>query len=89
MSDIVLVYPHVGNMDVIRDNPHLPLPVIQTAVLINQEYKVSILDLRVDSDWQTWIDRELESNPLFVGFSVMSGLPVASSLAIARYQRKE
>jgi len=72
-------------MDVIRDKPHLPLPLIQAASLIAQHYHVSILDLRLSQPWQQVIDRELDTEPIFVGFSVMSGQPIASALKVSQY----
>lgn len=85
MADIVLIYPHIGDMDVIRDKPHLPLPLIQAAALADKEYQITIIDLRLISSWRERIEQELKKTPLMVGVSVMSGPPLASAIKISRY----
>lgn len=85
MAEILLIQPYLGEMDVIRDKPHLPLSLIQAATLVSQEYNIKILDLRLISDYRPIIRKELSSNPLFVGFSVMSGRPVARALEVSKY----
>ena len=85
MADILLIYPCIGDMDIIRDRPHLPLALIQAACLATRHYHVKIIDLRLGKDWREALSRELASSPLLAGLSVMSGPPVASALAVSRY----
>lgn len=85
MADAVLIYPYIGDMDVVRDKPHLPLGLIQTASLAAKHYSFSIIDLRIESDWQARLKRELAGGPLFAGLSVMSGQPVARAWAVSRF----
>ena len=85
MADAVLIYPYIGDMDVVRDKPHLPLGLIQTACLAARHYSFSILDLRIEPDWQTKLKKELAAKPLFAGLSVMSGQPVARAWAVSRF----
>ncbi|MFO8047397.1 MAG: cobalamin-dependent protein, partial [Desulfosudaceae bacterium] len=88
MADIVLIYPLVGDMDIIREKPHLPLALIQAASLVSRHYRVKIIDLRLLADWREALSRELAASPLLAGFSVMSGLPLASALEVSRYIRQ-
>ncbi len=88
MADIVLIYPRIGDMDIIRDKPHLPLALIQTACLASHHYCVKIIDLRLQGSWREALSRELAASPLLAGLSVMSGPPVASALAVSRYIRE-
>jgi anaerobic magnesium-protoporphyrin IX monomethyl ester cyclase len=85
MADIVLIHPYIGEMDSVRDKPHLPLPLIQAAVLAEKEFNVRLLDLRLITEWQAVIDAEIAKKPLFFAFSVMSGRPVFAAWEVADY----
>lgn len=84
----MLIYPLVGDMDIIREKPHLPLALIQAASLVSRHYRVKIIDLRLLADWREVLSRELAASPLLAGFSVMSGSPVASALEVSRHIRQ-
>ncbi|MBI9074967.1 MAG: B12-binding domain-containing radical SAM protein [Desulfatibacillum sp.] len=88
MADAVLIYPYIGDMDVVRDKPHLPLGLIQTACLAAQHFDITLIDLRVQSDWQSILKKELAARPLFVGLSVMSGQPVARAWTVSRFVKE-
>ncbi len=85
MADILLIYPRVGDMDIIRDKPHIPLALIHAATLVSRHYSVKIIDLRLTKSWRKELRRELETSPLLVGLSVMSGPPIASALMVSRF----
>jgi radical SAM superfamily enzyme YgiQ (UPF0313 family) len=87
--DIVLIYPYIGDMDVIRDKPHLPLPLIQAATLIVRNYSVQIIDIRLNPFWSDLLASELDKNPLYFGLSVMSGQPIASALKVSQFIKKK
>ncbi len=88
MAEIVLIHPYIGEMDSVRDRPHLPLPLIQAATLAIREFDVRLLDLRIIADWQSAIDAEIARKPLFFAFSVMSGRPVYAAWEVADYIKR-
>ena len=83
MADAVLIYPYIGDMDVVREKPHLPLGLIQTACLAAQHYSFTLIDLRLEPDWKARLKKELAAKPLFAGLSVMSGQPVARAWTVS------
>ena len=85
MAEIVLIYPYIGDMDAVREKPHLPLPLIQAAALAALEFDVIIIDQRIDSNWQSHLLAELDKEPLYAGLSVMSGQPVARAWELSSF----
>ncbi len=88
MADVLLIYPYIGDMDVIREKPHLPLGLIQAASLTAPHYDVKLIDLRITPHWHAVIKTELLKNPLYVGLSVMSGQPVARAWEVSDFIKK-
>lgn len=88
MADVLLIYPCVGDMDIIRDKPHLPLGLIQAATLVAPHFDVSLIDCRIERFWKNILENELVKSPLYVGLSVMSGQPVARAWEISDFIKK-
>ncbi len=83
-----MIYPYIGDMDVIREKPHLPLGLIQTASLVAPHYSVKLIDLRITPRWHDVLRTELAKKPLYAGLSVMSGQPVARAWEISDFIKK-
>ena len=81
MVDIILINPHgtkfVGDFT-------LPLGLLQSAVYINENYDVKLLDLRVKPDWEKALLDELKKNTHFVGISTITGPNLISALEISK-----
>ena len=88
MADVLLIYPYIGDMDVIREKPHLPLGLIQTASLIAPGYEIKLIDLRITPRWKEAVKAQLKTAPLYAGLSVMSGQPVARAWEVSDFIRK-
>lgn len=85
MKTIILVEPIVGLLDNIKTAPGLPLSLLSAAKLVSREYKVKIIDQRLDEDWRYTLQKELKKKPLFVGTTAMLGPQVE----YARYVGEE
>ncbi len=57
MADIIGIQPEVGEMDVIRGRPHIPLSLIHALSLACREFNAKIIDLRVEKDWKETLSR--------------------------------
>ena len=84
---ILLLMPRVGDMDSFRDRPTPPLSLIHAATLVHKEYKVVIVDQRLEPDWRRRLATELEAEPLAVGLTTLSGTMIRSALDMARFVR--
>jgi len=79
--EILLVFPGKYR----APDPQVPLPLIHIASpLLNEGYKVRILDMRIEN----YLDYNIR-NPLFVGISCMSGLQIKYGLEFAKKVRTQ
>lgn len=63
----------------------LPASVLYVAVpLVEAGYEVKIIDQRVDKDWMNTLLQELKTQPLAVGFSVLTGKQILYGLEASK-----
>lgn len=88
MADIVLVQPVVGLLDNIKTAPGLPLSLLSAAKLVSKEFKVKIIDQRLDFAWRETLKKELKKKPLLVGTTAMLGPQVEFARAVGEEVKK-
>lgn len=88
MADIVLVQPVVGLLDNIKTAPGLPLSLLSAAKLVSKEFKVKIIDQRIDSNWRKTLKKELKKEPLLIGTTAMLGPQVEFARAVGEEVKK-
>lgn len=84
MTDVILVQPKVGNWDTIRSHPALPLALLCISTLVDKEFKVRIIDQRIDKNWKDELMEELLNEPLCVGITSMTCNQISYALDVAR-----
>ncbi len=84
MNDVVLVQPKVGDWDTIRSHPALPLALLCASTLVDNEFKVRIIDQRTDKNWKNNLIEELSNEPVCVGITSMTGSQIKYALEVAR-----
>lgn len=72
MADILLFYPKTG-FDIAKLSVDIPLSILSAACLAVKDFEISLIDQRIEVDWRARLEKELESNPLAVGISAMTG----------------
>lgn len=88
MTDIVLVYPKTG-LDLPKVSVDLPLSLLSASCLVAQDYSVRIIDQRLDPHWQQALRKELETRPICVGVTAMTGPQIHFALEAARITKAE
>ncbi|MBI4823514.1 MAG: B12-binding domain-containing radical SAM protein [Nitrospirae bacterium] len=86
-ADIILLYPKTG-LDIGGHTvapPHSSLAV--AAPVHNAGYKVKIVDMRRDANWQGTIKQSLSSDTICVGVTTMTGTQVFFAIMMASYVR--
>ena len=87
MSDIVLVYPRTG-FDAKDMAVTLPLSVLAAATSAAREFKVRVIDQRIQDDWEEKLRQELRERPLCVGLSAMTGTQIHYALQVSRVAKE-
>jgi len=83
--DVVLVFPHGGEtLKVVHFPPHALLAV---AADLLDEYNVKLIDERIDPNSKSKLKSYINSNPVCVGLSLMTGQHITSALATAKFIR--
>lgn len=84
-TDCLLIFPKLGCFDDLIMDP--PLSIIYAAThSVKKGFNIRLVDLRLMPDrWQEAIDPILEQGCSLVGFSVMTGNPINTSLEVSRY----
>jgi len=86
-TDVVLVYPKTGqDFGATIAPPHGLLAI--AAPLFKKGYKIKIIDQRIDFNWKNNLIDALQSKPLCVGISAMTGTQIYFAYEIAQLIRK-
>jgi anaerobic magnesium-protoporphyrin IX monomethyl ester cyclase len=86
-ADVILVYPKTGiDFGATVAPPHSLLAI--AAPLYKKGYKVKIIDQRTDLDWSIRLVEYLQSEPICVGISMMTGTQIYFGLEIAKLVRE-
>jgi radical SAM superfamily enzyme YgiQ (UPF0313 family) len=80
MGKVVLIQPKVGEWDEIRSAPQIPLALLFASSLVEKDYEVKIIDQRLDKNWENSLRKELNSSPLCVGTTAMTGKQIKFAL---------
>jgi anaerobic magnesium-protoporphyrin IX monomethyl ester cyclase len=83
MYDAVLVYPRTG-FDLPGVSIDLPISLISAANLASKEYKIKIIDQRINPYWKQTLERCLKDAPLCVGVTSMTGPQISSALEVSK-----
>jgi len=87
-TDVVLVFPRTGPMDIKGILIEIPYGVLFIAsYLIREGFSVKIIDQRVDKNWKESLRKEAV-NAKLVGISSMTGKQIFYGLEIAKFVRK-
>ena len=70
-AKVVLFFPNTG-FDIKGVSVDLPLAMLNLAAFIQDDFDVSIIDQRVESDWRRRLETELRAGPLCLGISAMT-----------------
>jgi anaerobic magnesium-protoporphyrin IX monomethyl ester cyclase len=84
-TDCLLIFPKLGCFDDLIMDP--PLSIIYAAThSVKKGFNIRLLDLRlIPHTWQEAIDSILVKGCSLVGFSVMTGNPINTSLEVSQY----
>ena len=88
MRDILLIQPRIGNLDSVNKHPSLPLGLLSISRYLIKNYRVKIIDQRIEKDWKKQLGHELKKNPLFVALTIMAGPQVNYAIQVSRLIRK-
>lgn len=84
MADIVLVYPKSNFLDTASKHKFLLLGLLNTVVYAHKDYKVKIIDQRVNKNWNKELLNELKKDPFCVGVSSFTGEQILYALEISK-----
>jgi radical SAM superfamily enzyme YgiQ (UPF0313 family) len=81
--NIVLVQPRTGSWDYL--GARIPEGLLGIASIPEKEgYKVTVIDQRVEPDWEEKLRTALRTNPIVVGTTAMTGPQIKFSLELSR-----
>ncbi len=85
MADVVLVQPKIGDWDMVRSHPSLPLSLLSAATLVNKEFEILLIDMRTVDNWKEELLTELAKNPVCVGTTSLTGRQIRYALEISSF----
>ena len=85
MADIILVQPKVGTLDELKSAPGLPLSLLSTVKFAAKDFKIKIIDERLDKNWRETLKKELKKNPIVVGTTAVLGPQIRYALEISQF----
>jgi radical SAM superfamily enzyme YgiQ (UPF0313 family) len=87
MSDVVMVFPKTG-IDIER-TLQPPIGILYaSSFLVKENYKVKVIDQRVDIGWKKTLSRELKGNPLCIGISSLTGKQIFNGIEISKFAKE-
>ena len=86
-KEILLIQPKAGNWENLGIRS--PDGLLTLAALPKKEgYNVKILDLRLEKDWQSALKKHLDTNPLLVATTCMTGIQIKYALEASRFVKQ-
>ena len=82
MANVLLIQPKIGLLDNIKSAPGLPISLLSAVKLVFEDYRVKLIDQRLDHNWEKTLKQELIKNPLVVGATAMLGPQVKFAIEI-------
>ena len=80
MGDVILIQPKGDFLERLQKKPYMPLGLLQISSEIYKEYKVKIIDQRIDNNWKKHLLKELNQNPICVGMTIITGKQIKGVL---------
>jgi radical SAM superfamily enzyme YgiQ (UPF0313 family) len=87
MADVLLVYPKAGH-DVRGVTVVAPLAFLTIAATLLPDFSVEILDQRTSDNFWSDLERALETRPLLVGITSMTGTQIYHGLEISKFVKR-
>jgi len=84
MGGITLIQPKGEFLERLQKKPYMPLGLLQISSGIHQDYKVKIIDQRIDKNWKKHLLKELNQNPVCIGMTVITGKQIKNALEISK-----
>jgi len=82
--DLILIYLKTGYDSKGAIAP--PFSVLTAAAPLNKlGYKIKIIDQRIDNDWQNTLQKALNTNPIAIGISSMTGVQLGNAIECAKF----
>ena len=87
--EILFLNPLVGDAyEFTRPNRPLPLGILAAATYLERDYRITIVDERMDPDWPQRAAASLARRPVFVGISVMGGPQIREGVRLSRWVKE-
>ena len=87
MADIVLIQPIGGLYR--KTQIYIPTGLLFVSSLAHHEgYKIKIIDMRIEDNWEEVLLGELKTSPICVGITVMTGIPILDGLKVSKLVKK-
>lgn len=84
MADVILIQPKLGFQEDIVKSYSIPLGLLQSAVFLDKQYSIKIIDQRVDKNWKKTLISELNKNPICIGITSKTGNQLKYALDICK-----
>jgi len=85
MGDAILIQPKGEFLEKLQKKPYMPLGLLQISSGIHEDYKVKIIDQRIDKNWKKHLLKELNQNPICAGMTVTTGKQIKNALEISKF----
>ena len=85
MADIILIHPRGEFLERLQKKPYMPLGLLQISSALYKDYKVKIIDLRIDKKWKKHLHNELNQKPVCAGITAYTGKQIQSALEISKF----
>jgi len=85
MGSIILIQPKGEFLEKLQKKPYMPLGLLQISSGIHEDYKVKIIDQRIDGNWKKHLLKELNQNPICVGMTVITGKQIKYALELSKF----
>jgi len=86
--NLVLIQPHIGDMDMFRGHPTPPIGLLAASSIICSEMDIRIIDQRADKKWRESLAKALDAGTVAVGVTAMTGKMITHALTALREVRR-
>ena len=85
MGDVILIQPKGEFLEKLQKKLYMPLGLLQISSWVYKDYKIKIIDQRLDKNWKKNLLKELNQNPICAGITAITGKQIKNALEISKF----
>lgn len=82
---IIMFQPSVGDMDIMRTKPFVPLGILHSVCKLRNDFDIKIIDQRIFNNWRDFVEESITQDTVCVGITSYTGNMIKDALEFSGF----